>query len=617
MATQKKQQNNTVRQQLKNSVYENTGFIGNILRQKDQSEQQASAKEETAAAMRITTSSMQTTRNHLYSLENSFNQISRNLINIVDTMKGLATLYEDTVAAKKADVAATLQTSRKANATVAAVPVISGPQPLDDDGQGVLDFMSGLGKLLRLPKKRPPSALRKKRLAAAKRARRSRLRARAGRATAQAAKTAAQAAKTAGKAAASAAKTTATAAKKQFKVSKDAVKRLLNGKLKPLVAKSVSKIVPGIGAVVGGAFVVMRFMDGQWKRGLAELASAGLSVAALTGVAAIPAITAAIAIQAGVLAIDVFEALYGVPPDESPEAKAALKEIEAEIVIYLKELVKGISTNAKVSDSYADLAKGEFAGMDDMGSDTQSVPTPPPAPPSPPPAKPVTIPPPVDNPEFVGGGLTPGKGQQGIKLESSDWVKNMIMEHEGVRYKPYKDSLGLWTVGVGHLIGDGKTLPPEMNRTFSKQEVAELFDKDFEHHKAAAEKIPSFSVLNEKGKGALIDLTFNMGPTWWKRWPTFTRNMKEVDVEGAAESLQDSKWFTQVGRRGPVIVDLVRQGADQGATIGDTSAAVAAAKTDRKRSRGGSVTNVVAINNVMVTKKAASQQPSESTRRIG
>ena len=48
----------------------------------------------------------------------------------------------------------------------------------------------------------------------------------------------------------------------------------------------------------------------------------------------------------------------------------------------------------------------------------------------------------------------------------------MIIAHEGVRYKPYKDSLGLWTVGVGHLIGDGKTLPEDMNRTFSADEIA-------------------------------------------------------------------------------------------------------------------------------------------------
>ncbi len=40
-------------------------------------------------------------------------------------------------------------------------------------------------------------------------------------------------------------------------------------------------------------------------------------------------------------------------------------------------------------------------------------------------------------------------------------VKQMIRKNEGFVPYPYKDSEGLWTIGVGHLIGDGKTLPPE------------------------------------------------------------------------------------------------------------------------------------------------------------
>ncbi len=40
-------------------------------------------------------------------------------------------------------------------------------------------------------------------------------------------------------------------------------------------------------------------------------------------------------------------------------------------------------------------------------------------------------------------------------------VKQMIRKNEGFFPYPYKDSEGLWTIGVGHLIGDGKTLPPE------------------------------------------------------------------------------------------------------------------------------------------------------------
>lgn len=150
-----------------------------------------------------------------------------------------------------------------------------------------------------------------------------------------------------------------------------------------------------------------------------------------------------------------------------------------------------------------------------------------------------------------------------IKISGDEDVKAMIKQHEGVRTRPYKDSLGLWTVGVGHLIGDGKTLPPEWNREFSMQEVNTLFEEDYAHHKKAAQKIPGFSGLNNYGQGALTDLTFNMGPTWYTKWPALQKQLKDGDTEGAAENLQSSKWFTQVGTRGPTIVSLMRAGGDQ------------------------------------------------------
>lgn len=143
---------------------------------------------------------------------------------------------------------------------------------------------------------------------------------------------------------------------------------------------------------------------------------------------------------------------------------------------------------------------------------------------------------------------------------SEEDVKNMIIQHEGIRYRPYQDSLGLWTVGIGHLIGDGKTLPPSWNREFSQEEVMAMFEKDYAHHNRAAQNIPGYDKLNSIGKGALTDLTFNMGPSWYKKWPNFTRAISQGDVDSAAMSLENSKWYTQVGNRAPKIVDMVENG---------------------------------------------------------
>lgn len=166
-----------------------------------------------------------------------------------------------------------------------------------------------------------------------------------------------------------------------------------------------------------------------------------------------------------------------------------------------------------------------------------------------------------------------------VSISGDDDIKAMIKKHEGVRYQPYKDSLGLWTVGVGHLIGDGKSLPPEWNRTFSPAEVDTMFEEDYAHHKKAAQGIPGFGKLNEYGQGALTDLTFNMGPSWYKKWPNFTKQVESGDVAGAADNLESSKWYGQVGNRGPTIVSLMRAGGE-----GESTKAASETPTGQKDS---------------------------------
>ena len=173
----------------------------------------------------------------------------------------------------------------------------------------------------------------------------------------------------------------------------------------------------------------------------------------------------------------------------------------------------------------------------------------------------------------VSAGKAPAMG-------SLDDTKKMIIKHEGIKDMPYKDSLGLWTVGVGHLIGDGKSLPPEYNRKFTQAEIMKMFDDDFNHHAKAAEKIPGYSKANAGGQGALIDLTFNMGNSWYKKWPNFCKKLAEGDFKGAADELAGSKWAQQVKSRAQTIIGLVTGAGEGGAAPtpvgGETKVASAA-----------------------------------------
>jgi lysozyme len=180
-------------------------------------------------------------------------------------------------------------------------------------------------------------------------------------------------------------------------------------------------------------------------------------------------------------------------------------------------------------------------------------------------------------------------------------TKAMIIQHEGKRNKPYKDSLGLWTVGVGHLIGDGKTLPPEWNKTFSDEEVMNLFEEDFAHHKKIAEETPGYQAANEGGKAAFIDLSFNMGK-WWPKWPTTKKLLENEQFEDAAGAMKDSKWYSQVGNRAVTITSLVAQAGDgRGEQIASGSNEVAITKRSMSKPQTPVVVNTPkTVNNNIV-----------------
>jgi len=147
----------------------------------------------------------------------------------------------------------------------------------------------------------------------------------------------------------------------------------------------------------------------------------------------------------------------------------------------------------------------------------------------------------------------------GAMISGFDAIKQMIMQHEGVKTKPYKDSKGLWTVGVGHLIGDGKTLPDSMNREFSQQEVMAMFDQDFASHLAIAQRTPGWDKANDTAKGAMIDLAFNMGQ-WWNKFPNTAKSLAAGDWQAAAAGLRDSEWYKQVKGRAVTVTGMIEQG---------------------------------------------------------
>jgi lysozyme len=112
----------------------------------------------------------------------------------------------------------------------------------------------------------------------------------------------------------------------------------------------------------------------------------------------------------------------------------------------------------------------------------------------------------------------------------------LIKHHEGVRSKPYRCPAGLWTVGVGHLIGDGKSLPESWNRTFSQEEIDGILKSDLRRFELGVRKMLPNVPLRQCEFDCLVSFAFNLGLGTFQR-STLRQALLRGDKKAAMESL--------------------------------------------------------------------------------
>ena len=121
-------------------------------------------------------------------------------------------------------------------------------------------------------------------------------------------------------------------------------------------------------------------------------------------------------------------------------------------------------------------------------------------------------------------------------MKASKEVIKLIKHHEGVRAKPYKCPAGLWTVGVGHLIGDGKTLPTEWNKTFTNEEIDGILAADLRRFELGIHKMLPNVLLRQHEFDAILSFCFNLGLGCFQR-STIRQALLRGNKEQAMESL--------------------------------------------------------------------------------
>jgi len=123
---------------------------------------------------------------------------------------------------------------------------------------------------------------------------------------------------------------------------------------------------------------------------------------------------------------------------------------------------------------------------------------------------------------------------------------------EGVRTKPYRDTVGKLTIGVGRNLDDRGLLPDEIDLLL-RNDIAQA-DKD------ARSLVPSFDSLSERRKAVLVNMAFNLGRTRLSGFVNFLGAIADKEWREAESAMMNSKWAIQVGQRAIRLSTMMREG---------------------------------------------------------
>ena len=127
-----------------------------------------------------------------------------------------------------------------------------------------------------------------------------------------------------------------------------------------------------------------------------------------------------------------------------------------------------------------------------------------------------------------------------------------VKEAEGYRMYPYKDTVGIMTIGYGCALDNGWPEPFAAAVAKIQLEQAELDALD----------VPGYLDLSPMRRSVLIEMVFNLGLTHLLQFTHFIAALKAGDYKTAAAEMLDSKWATQVGDRARRLARIMELGTD-------------------------------------------------------
>ena len=134
-------------------------------------------------------------------------------------------------------------------------------------------------------------------------------------------------------------------------------------------------------------------------------------------------------------------------------------------------------------------------------------------------------------------------------------LAEQLKKHEGLKLKPYTDTVGKLTLGVGrNLIDKGIT----------EQEALFMLNNDVDYfYGKLCSRINWFWAINDARQNVLVNMAFNLGIGGLLTFKKTLTLIGEAKYELAAKEMLNSKWARQVGYRAEELAEQMRTGEYQ------------------------------------------------------
>ncbi len=134
------------------------------------------------------------------------------------------------------------------------------------------------------------------------------------------------------------------------------------------------------------------------------------------------------------------------------------------------------------------------------------------------------------------------------KAKLAEQLKN----HEGLKLKPYTDTVGKLTLGIGRNLED---------KGITEQEALFMLNNDLDYfYSKLCQRIGWMKNLDDARQNVLVNMAFNLGIAGLITFKKTLLACEHGNFKIAATEMLNSKWAEQVGYRANELAEQMRTG---------------------------------------------------------